>query len=555
MSFKVGAVTIALEAQTKKFEKQIEQSQKLLERMSRSAQRSAQAIGDVAGKGFNRLEGSVRNFTKSTGKNLLGFFGNVINKAKELTFAMGVGLVGAFAAVSGYGLKMGDSIQQTAIAFDTMLGDADKRRKLMADITEFAKTTPFERFELIDSSKLLLAMGVSSDKIIPSMQMLGDISAGVSANVKDVAFVFGQVRAQGQAYTQDLNQFASRGIPVYEELAKVLGVSVRELREGMASKEIAVTFDDLNTAFQNLTKEGGKFNNLMERQSRSLGGILSNLKDGFDNLVLTFMGITEEGDVKEGSFFDLATQKAQGFQNWLAANEETIGRWGERTFGMIASGIDRAWSDMIAPVLRDFRDWFTSGGKEAIQEFLRTTWSRLEGAFNHFTQTLWPTIQPVLEDFANYMGSTQFQEDLVKIANLIGDIADALSKVAEAAVISKQEMDKITNEEGSMLNPINQIKHGYNSWDRFLNRNRANGGLVDGRRIYEVGENNQPEILYMNKRTYMIPGNDGKVFNRNQMKELAKAQGNTTNNSRQVVINQYGSNLDTAFLSSTLLTV
>ena len=528
--FDKGAVTIKIKADTKPLATGLSAVLKDISSFAKSSKRYFEQVASST-KG-------VRDAFSSIG----GAIKNLAGKAFDLGKTLTVGLVGAFTAVSAYGLKMGNSIQQTSIAFDTMLGDPDARRKLMQDITDFAKTTPFERFELIDASKQLLAMGVGAKDIIPTMQMLGDVSAGVSTSVQETAFVYGQVRAQGQAYTQDLNQFASRGIPIYEEIAKVLGVTVAQLRDGMGKSKIKVNFDTVNTAFANMTKEGGKFNNLMDKQSRSLGGIFSNVKDGIDNMILSFMGITSEGDVKSGSFFDLAQQKAAGFQEWLSANEETISQWGARTFGAIARSIDIAWSQVIAPVLRALQDWFNNGGKESIKVYYEA-WKPLVQLFRYYGYQLWPVVKKAFQQLMEYMASEQFRNDLRTVASIIQSIADALYRTVDGLIAVYDNWKKTESAISKGLNHSSSTTKDFFASDFFASSTigglfapvgrRANGGPVEGDNMYETGEFNRPEILDVKGKQYMIPGNDGRVMNQNQIKGETKTVKNVT-------INQYG---------------
>lgn len=77
--------------------------------------------------------------------------------------------------------------------------------------------------------------------------------------------------------TVDIRQFAGRGIPIYEELAKVLGVSKDQV--GELVKEGKVGFKEVEQAFKNMTSEGGKFANLMESSAGTWPQRLSNIED------------------------------------------------------------------------------------------------------------------------------------------------------------------------------------------------------------------------------------------------------------------------------------
>lgn len=508
---KVGSVFAQFKIDPSQFKKGLQQAQ---ESVKQFADKSSSQFNQLARGGLQNLKNGIENLGQK-----------MVSLGKTGALAIG----GLATAVTLYGLKMGNSIQQTAIAFDTMLGSVEKRQKLMQEITDFAKNTPFERFQLIDASKQLLAMGVSADKIIPTMKMLGDVSAGVSTNVQEVAFVFGQVKAQGQAYTQDLNQFATRGIPIYEELAKVLKVSVSTLRKGMADGKIKVGFKEVEQAFANMTGEGGKFFNLMDKQSKSMGGIMSNIKDNFDTFILRFMGITDQGDVRTGSIFDIVSQKLAGLQAWLSANEGVISDWGSRVFGAIGNGINFVWDSIIAPTLADFKQWFVTGGKEAIKTFISEAWNAFRDALVWFKNDVWPQVKQALGDLMNWMKSEEGKQAMRDTAQLIRDIGGALGWVIEQAMKATGAMANFASEfkkgnketGGKVFNPL---KGSFWTQEGSLLKalgvgGRANGGTVQAGSLYEVGERDKPEMLQMGGKQFMIAGNRGKVINQNQMKE------------------------------------
>ena len=123
------------------------------------------------------------------------------------------------------------------------------------------------------------------------MEMLGNVSAGLSVPLNDMIYLYGTLRAQGRAFTVDIRQFAGRGVPIYEELAKVLGVTRQELT-GLIS-EGKVGFPEVEQAFRNMTSEGGMFYNLMREQSKTITGQISNLQDGISQM---FNSIGEQSE-------------------------------------------------------------------------------------------------------------------------------------------------------------------------------------------------------------------------------------------------------------------
>ncbi len=182
-------------------------------------------------------------------------------------------------------LQAAANMEQQTVAFTTMLGSAAMAENLLKDLQSFAASTPFSFNELTEASRKMIAFGFSAKEIIPNMRMLGDVAAGLSQPVGDIAYLFGQVKTQGKAMTQDLNQFANRGIPIYEELAKVLGISTAQVRDFASQGKIG--FKEIEQVFKNMTGEGGKFGGLMEAQAQTLSGKWSNFGDNLDRIAVT----------------------------------------------------------------------------------------------------------------------------------------------------------------------------------------------------------------------------------------------------------------------------
>lgn len=232
------------------------------------------------------------------------FYGS-LQKAEQGSMLLAGGLIAAGAATAGLGvvaLKAAGNYEQQRVAFETMLGSADRARKMMSDIAEFAKSTPFELPQVVQASKQLLAFGFEQEQIIPTMRRLGDIAAGVGVPVGQLAYVFGQVRVAGKLMGGDLMQFTNAGVPMIEQLAKVLNVSQGEVKKLVEQGKVG--FPEVEKAIMSLTDEGSRFGGMMDKQSKTLDGVISNIKDGFGQALRSMVGITAAGDIIEGGLFD-----------------------------------------------------------------------------------------------------------------------------------------------------------------------------------------------------------------------------------------------------------
>ena len=184
--------------------------------------------------------------------------------------------------------------QQLEIAFNTMLGSKSKADALMGQLIDTAATTPFEMKDIAESSKMLLAYGMAADDVNGTLIRLGDIAAGLSIPIKDLAFLYGTTMVQGRLYTQDLNQFLGRGIPLADELAKQFGKNKSEVKKLVEEGKIG--FPEVQKAIEALTGEGSKFGGLMEAQSKTITGQLSNIEDAWEQM-MNEIGRSQEGNI------------------------------------------------------------------------------------------------------------------------------------------------------------------------------------------------------------------------------------------------------------------
>jgi len=241
-------------------------------------------MADKVGSVYIEIQAKMGTLEKDL-KTLETRMQGVDNKAKQTSSAfVSMGKVIASAGITGAVIGLGKAalsaaaqMEQNRVAFTTMLGSADKANKLLQEMTAFAASTPFELPEIVTAGKQMLAFGFGADEVIKNLRMLGDVSAGLSVPIGDMVYLFGQIKTQGRAMTQDLMQFANRGVPIFDELAKVMGISNAQVKK--FAEEGKIGFGEIEKVFQNLTKEGSKFGGMMEAQSKTLAGQWSNFND------------------------------------------------------------------------------------------------------------------------------------------------------------------------------------------------------------------------------------------------------------------------------------
>lgn len=193
-----------------------------------------------------------------------GSLGSIVKGFGIAGLVMGLGKLGK--SIVGLGADM----EQTKVSFSVMLGSMDKANKMVNDINEFANVTPFQNDQLFETTKLLLNYGVTQKQMMPIMKRLGDVSGGSAERMNRLALAYGQARSLGRLQGQDMKQMIEVGFNPLKEMARTTGKSMGELSEMMRKGQIPIKMVD--EAFISATSEGGKFHNMMQKQSKTLAG-------------------------------------------------------------------------------------------------------------------------------------------------------------------------------------------------------------------------------------------------------------------------------------------
>ena len=186
--------------------------------------------------------------------------------------------------------------QQLEVAFTTMLGSAEKANALMQQLVKTAAVTPFDLQGVTQGAKQLLAYGIEAEKVNDVLVHLGDIAAGLSIPLNDLVYLYGTTMTQGRMFTQDLRQFMGRGIPLADELAKQFGVTKDKVGELVTAGKVGA--EEFNKAIMSMSSEGGKFAGLMEAQSKTITGQISNIEDAIDSM-FNNIGQQSEGIIND----------------------------------------------------------------------------------------------------------------------------------------------------------------------------------------------------------------------------------------------------------------
>ncbi len=231
-------------------------------------------------RALNRAGAQVRGFVKR-----MAILGGALLGVRE-----------AFEAVSR-SIQLAADLEQTTVAFETLLGSADAARKMIEDLRAFAATTPFQFEGLAASARQMLAFGFAAKDVMPMIRAVGDAVAalgGGQAEIERVIRALGQMRAKGKVSAEEMLQLAELGIPAWEMLAKAIGVDIPTAMK-MAQQGAIDAATGINAILVGMQE---RFAGAMEKQSQTLAGVWSTFKDNMAQLLTTIgQGIAKAFDL------------------------------------------------------------------------------------------------------------------------------------------------------------------------------------------------------------------------------------------------------------------
>lgn len=343
---------VQLQVQTGDSRQRLEQLDDAIEQLSgpeaaRNLRRLRNEISDLSNEAqqaerpLNRLDVAIGSFLGGLGTRAVEVFAAAIANVAQRTIEFVQSTVEA-----------GVAARNADIAFTTILGSAEVAQATLQELSDFAATTPFDLPGIRQAGQQLLAFGFNTQELIPTLERVGNVAAGVGQPFDELAEIYGRARVQNRLFADDLNQLTGRGIPIIGELAEQFGVAESEIRGLVESGE--VEFANLEQAFISLTAEGGQFFDLISAQSDTVGGQLSNLGDTFvqfqEQLFRAFEpalfdGLSVLSDAFEqagqsSQALDIIADAAERFQVALEGNPEIATRLGEALATLADSGAE-----------------------------------------------------------------------------------------------------------------------------------------------------------------------------------------------------------------------
>ncbi len=295
------------------------------------------------------LKNGLKNTTNELKKQKAGVSG-VSDEMKKMKTLI-TGFIAAYGGKKLWDLLIGSNaeMEQYTTSLEVMLGSASKASAMIENMREFAAKAPLTLENVISGGSLLMSYGVDESNLIDTMTKLGDLASGNAEKMDRITLAYGQMLAKGKVTGEELMQMTEAGVPLQTALAESIGVTGEEFSKMVSKGEVGI--DDLNKAITGLTTGNGKFAGMMEKQSQTMQGMLSTLKDNLSEFMRK-MGEGAFGEVKS------ALQEASDL---LAEWEEdgTLDKWAQGVGVMLKNLI--AFLKTAISVGLDFKEAIIAG--------------------------------------------------------------------------------------------------------------------------------------------------------------------------------------------------
>lgn len=293
----------------------------------------------------------------------------------KTAYAAAAGIIGGvvIASLTRF-IKKAAEFEQVRTAFETFLGSAQKAKIVLRDLEKFAIVTPYTNDQVFKASKTLLAFGTTAKDLMPTLKLIGDVSAGTGKDLSEMAVIFGQIKSTGRLMGQDLLQLINAGFNPLQVISEKTGRSMADLKSDM--EKGLISFDMVEGAFKSATSAGGLFFGMMDKQSKTLSGRLSTLQGNMDILERT---IGEQLSPIVGQWVDFTNSIIGSDENMKIFKKTASGVVGViRLIGQNAFNTFRA---MLAPIELGIRAFFTF--KDTIDKIAKGDIKNLQGAFSN----------------------------------------------------------------------------------------------------------------------------------------------------------------------------
>lgn len=400
---------------------------------------SARGIGRTLSR---ELTGPLTSAGATAGDGAASSFGRrFVPAMARVGKTAGIALAGGLTAAGLFGIKIAADFEQTRIAFSGILGDVDKANALLQDLRDFAAKTPFEFTGLAESARALLAVGFTSEEIIPTMETLGNVAATLGVGepeIKGVVRALGQMRGKGKASAEELQQISEQvpGFSAIKEIAEELGITTAEAFEQMAKGAIPA-----DVAIEAILKGMADFPGAagaMDRQSQTLNGVMSTLKDTISGIAIDFITpYLPAISSAVQAFTDQLTRFFEGFKTGFTEGATGAEAFGGRVHDALVVVRDFIRDEFVPRVraiisegFAAVKSWWDDNG-ETVMQTVVDIFSGMSTVINDVVTIIRDELIPRFTDFSEWLLGPGGEVELA-----IYGIAAALTAYAIAATIA-----------------------------------------------------------------------------------------------------------------------
>src|SRR5690606_9612837 len=380
----------------------------------------------------------------------------------------------ASAAISGLGaagVKLAADFEQAQIAFETMLGDAERAEQFLRELEVYARRTPFGFVGLQQSARQLLAYGFTADRVLAMITPIGDTVAAMGGSqqmLEAIIRALGQMQAKGKVSAEEMLQLTEQGIPAWHMLAEAIGVTVPEAME-LASRGVVSASYAIDAILAGMTR---RFGGAMEKQADTILGRWEQIKDGlatitrgFGEDVIRILGVGRAMEALANAVERFAD--AVSLRGFVGALERAFPPWVQAVIvgitGAIIGGLVPAIIAWLVPALKKLSvsllatlkplvPWMSIGAAVAtVAYLLARNWERL-GAI---AQMVWTSMGAVAMYGASLVvrGSglmltamSWLIHGLGASAQAVLGLADSLASAANQALQSAQNTAQVARQ-------------------------------------------------------------------------------------------------------------
>lgn len=207
---------------------------------------------DEASATLNKVRSEIGSFSKgaesdiskisSASDDARSHISGIGGELAKIAAVVGIGVVTK--QFMDFGISSASALQGTSTNMQLLIGNTQQANKVMGDLYNFSRGTPFAFPDVANAAKTLLQFGATADNVVGITQMLGNVVAVTGTNYQNLAQVYGEVNAAGKVQMNNTNQLIQDGVPIMQAMAKVTGKSMTDVQDAMLKGGVSANVFD-----------------------------------------------------------------------------------------------------------------------------------------------------------------------------------------------------------------------------------------------------------------------------------------------------------------------